>query len=97
MQLELVTTWAPTSLLQMLPTYDLGRNVALQPAAWLLCPHAAVSDAGAWVVNAGGKVLGCVRSVDLGKPSLASFLLTHCWATIATPDVLSWLSLFPVV
>lgn len=81
----------------MLPTYNLGRNVALPLVAWLLCPQAAVVDAGAWVVSAGGKVLGCVSSVDLGKPSLASLLLTRCWATIATPDILSWLSLFPVV
>lgn len=37
---ELVATWAPTlvlPVLQMLPTYDLGRNVALMPATWQLC------------------------------------------------------------
>lgn len=83
--------------MQTLPTYDLDRNVARPPAAWLLCPQAAVSDAGAWAVNAGGKVLGYVRFVDLGKASLASLLLTHCWATVATPDILSWLSVFLVV
>lgn len=34
---ELVATWVPTLMLpglQMLPTYDLGRIVALMPATW---------------------------------------------------------------
>lgn len=97
---ELVATWVPTLKLpglQTLPTYHLGRHVALPPATWQICPGRLSLDGGAWGVREGGKVLVCVVSVDLGKPSLASLLLAHCRAAITTLGTGSWLYHFPGV